>query len=141
MKPKSRIHQKPEELQAHNTEATSSAVQESNTILKSIDNSLKNPVATFTGLQGINDKQRETNLKLDVLTQVNDPALVIQKLDEVKSASLASNILLKRIEAVISIPTTFPDMPRTDLSETNKLLAQLIKKVGENVSVTLTLTD
>lgn len=142
MKAKSQIHKNPDELQAQSLGVVSAKVEEGNVVLKSIDFNLKNPVAMVTGLQSLNDKQRDTNEILTVLGEgiENQPKPIVQKLEEVKSASLITNMVLKRIESHVSRePQPFPEIKvervETDLSMTNILLESLVAEV-KNSSLT-----
>ena len=56
--------------------------------------------------------------------------LLARKQEEVKSATLATNITLKKVEKAVSREPQkfpkFPEIPKIDLSKTEKLLTELL---------------
>jgi hypothetical protein len=89
---KADIHRTPEEKLASNTEGVVSAVNQTNTkidevnkSLRDINNSTKNKSIEMTGFAGV---MKSVNTSKDT---------VARKIDEVKSANLATNITLKKI--------------------------------------------
>ncbi len=133
MKKKADIHKSPEEKLASNTESVVSAVLESNHKLTEVNYSIKNLT------QVVQDKSIEMTGFTGVISSLkHSQDKTLQKLEEVKSAGLASNITLKKIEKAVSRePQKFPEFPKplpfpeikpTDMSETNRLLKELLDK-------------
>lgn len=120
------IHDKPEDKVARSAVQTLEAIKSTeNSVTKAnidISNKLESTsekIALTVDFQG-----RETKQALNLIKEE-----VTRKLDEVKSASLATNIILKKIEKGTSKEfPTFPSIPETDLSKTNALLTSLLEK-------------
>lgn len=123
---KSIIHQTPAERLANTSVSTIAAIQQ-------------NTQAVVQAIRAIpqHDDTDELTLlatiahKLDSNTEavtklqdyVDHPEIVVRKLDEVKSAALVTNRLLKALnDKEIPEQKEFPEIPKTDLTETNKLL-------------------
>lgn len=65
---------------------------------------------------------------------------VTRKVEEVKSAILASNIALKKIEGHVSRPKPpFPEIPKTDLSGVEKALALVLAELKKPEEIVIKL--
>lgn len=73
--------------------------------------------------------------------QVEDSLFLVgRKMEEVKSATLASNITLKKIEGYVSRPIPpFPAIPKTDLSGVEKALALVLAELKKPEEIVIKL--
>lgn len=126
------IHQTPEERSASKMAELASLGTENLTVLKNIDelvgNLAGNQQALFYALEKIAEK----------VVASGDQSKVVSKLEEIKSANLVANRLLKEIRDK-ECPA-MPEIPPVDFTATNNLLSDLISKVGEEKNVTVTLS-
>lgn len=127
-----KIHQTPEQQQAINSENSFEELKKHGDKLDNVQGaiekmseSIKDKTIETLGFTGIIQHLKGTNSEA-----------VIRKLEEIKSAMLITNKLLKDIKQKDII---FPEIPKTDFTETNKLLTEIIEKKQEEVTVTLTL--
>lgn len=139
------IHETPEQKLARNTETTVGAVaavldevRGMNGVLTSIENESKNKSELITGFTGVL-KAIQNNTEA---TRELSNTKVVQKLEEIKSAGLVANQLLKKIDkSVAREPEKFPkiEIPKVDFSETNKLLTKLVELVSKDQEVEVVL--
>lgn len=102
------IHQSPAERLAYSSDRTVAAIQENSQIVESLANYIKTKPADTAGFVAMLKAELEGH----------------KKLEEIKSAVLASTIAVKKI-------------PATSLEETNRLLSRLIEKEGQPVKVSI----
>lgn len=139
------IHETPEQKLARNTQTTAGAVaavldevRGIHEVVDSIKTETKNKSELITGFTGVL-KAIQNNTEA---TRELSNAKVIQKLEEVKSAGLIANQLLKKIEKSIARePEKFPkiEIPEVDFSETNKLLTKLVEQISKDQEVEVVL--
>jgi len=123
------IHQSNEDKLALTSKNTVEAVNDisrkadkTNQLLGELKTSIQDKDHLVIGFTSLVDSQRKTS----------------SKLEEVKSAVLASNIVLKNIASKET-----PAFPKTDFTATNKLLTELLTemKKPDEITVTLELDD
>ena len=139
------IHETSEQKLARNTQTTAGAVaavldevRGIHEVVDSIKTETKNKSELITGFTGVL-KAIQNNTEA---TRELSNAKVIQKLEEVKSAGLIANQLLKKIEKSIARePEKFPkiEIPEVDFSETNKLLTKLVEQISKDQEVEVVL--
>ena len=127
---KRNIHTTPPEILAQNSDLTVSAInantQKLNKVIDAIvDN--QNTTGFLATIKAVN--------KLEECLE-NCIELLARKQEEVKSATLATNITLKKVEKAVSREPQkfpkfpdfpkFPEIPKIDLSKTEKLLTELL---------------
>ncbi|MEK7092425.1 MAG: hypothetical protein AAB907_02265, partial [Patescibacteria group bacterium] len=101
---KSNIHKKPDEILAENSSASVLAIRENtqkvkeNTqAIKDLHNTSKDRSEAVLGFTGTIQRLDKTNKNLDDLKDVASDKNTVRKLEEIKSASLISNKLLKEV--------------------------------------------
>lgn len=156
---KNPIHMTDAEKSLQTSQSTVSAIQENTAkvdevvhAIGELHNTSKDKSVSAIGFTGMIQSQQETNKKLDDLKDyIDHPEIVVKKLEEVKSASLITNKLLKELtkkeypkpEKFPEFPTIppFPEIPKVDLSETNVLLKQVISFQEKMITKTDTPID
>ena len=96
---KSQIHKKPDEILAENSSSTLSALDtntkkivENTEAVQGLHSSIKDKTVEIEGFTGVIKSLKKTNEAIE-----NQPEKVVRKIEEVKSANLISNKLLKDI--------------------------------------------
>lgn len=135
------IHETPEERLAKNTEGTidaihgtSEMVRQTTKAVESLASVIKDKSVSITGFTGVIASLKKNTEALEKLS----PTKVVQKLEEIKSATLITNQLLKKIEKHVSRePVPFPkiEIPKTDFSETNDLLKQVLAALAKDQDI------
>lgn len=103
---KHRIHQSQEDIIAANSNATVSSIdkipqkmEETTKAIKDLHHEVKDKSVEIEGFTGVVKNLKKNNATLNTLKEdINNPQKVVQKLEEVKSAGLITNKLLKEIK-------------------------------------------
>lgn len=126
-----KIHLKPDELLAREVSDSVKAIEKGHSLTEQ----------EIACLKDLKEKTEQTNQNLEVLLGVvhNLPASILEKMEQVKSANLVANRLLKKISEKET-----PDMPEADFTKTNELLEEIFLKLSEekqeeDINITLTL--
>lgn len=143
---KHKIHQSDQEQLASASQGTLSAVgksiQKTGEVVKAVkdlQSSIDNKSDMIGGFTGVLKSLKKTNDALEGLREcVDNPEQVIRKLEEIKSAGLIANKLLKEISQQREV--VFPEIPKADFTDTNKLLGDLLLAIKEDSEVTVTLS-
>lgn len=136
------LHTTPEQIRTDNSDTLISVVSRS--IAKSDENTSKiieaiksdtkqEEILGFTGVVKALNRNQEV---LHEVKEASKQDKLIQKMEEVKSALLVSNIILKKLDKKET-----PEQKEVDFTKTNKLLNDLIHEVKkpDNVKITLKL--
>lgn len=140
------IHTTQEQIRTENSDTLISVVRNSlmetckksdentNRIIEAIKSDTKQE--EILGFTGVVNAINRNNEALHEVKEIAKQDKLIQKIEEVKSALMASNIILKKLDK-----KEMPEQKEADFSKTNKLLSDLIEEVKkpDNVKITLKL--